>query len=1064
MSAAAHFAAFMGMVSTMIRRLVLVAVELVVAVILLSVGALFWVSHYIDTLEFRTLFTDTLSRAAGREVHLLGEININIWPEILLEVDNLTVGESSEFGTDPFATFDTIHINVRVLPLFVRNVMIESIFVDGLKVAVIADKDGRLNLESFLKAIEDAGDVPVQDDWSVSLSNIEIVNTNMVFTDHRDDRVWRLNGISLRTGEIGEDAPIPVTVGSSFYLEALGIRAELALTGLVAFNSDMSGTRLRDATLTATIYGDFFPRDAEPGQMTSRVGFDWDHRTVTLDDFKVQLLGLRAEGSLKTGDLREELAAEGHVTIRPFAPATIISRYAPDLPVTSVEGLQSSAFASFVRVDESGLQFNKLVFTLDDITVRGDLGMKGFTSPAFDFDLWGNTIDLDRYLPLFITGTPFVWSDFNLPFFRAFKGQGSIRADGLKVIDTLLSDIRLKITAADSIVFDAGAIKEGQASLGGTLEAVIGSDAVGVPTLALNAHMDAESQKDGFAFLQGDTVSFVGVGAIGLDFFVPAISCPSAERSMSIANHLTGKMDLSLFEGVVRFKSNSSEFQELQYDVARLTVGVHPGTGPAGYWNPVVDGSVRLEGGTDVQNVSIDVQGPFSLAWDEEHLAASGVSVNGSGFLAALPDGARRFSLSANVTYDSRTHTAGIEDGFVQVLETSLTGRGVLTGLNSDMEGTGEFSIEKADPKRIIFLFMGEDFPTDDPEALHSWSLASRFQADQHGFTLSEARADIDGMPLTGHVVGSGYANPMLSFSVTGGKLDIDRYLPPGSDEELEKKRVGKYVKAPPVRLPLEFLGALRLNGKAVLEELKLAKIMTRGVTGDILADNGEIHVANVQGTTYEGALNVDWSGRIGKELLTTHLMVHVEDMQTGPLTRDLGGKDYVRGLGDVDVDMKSQGATDDDILSNLNGRLIARVTNGSFKFSGYPQEGDVRAGTLSKQEIEKMEQRAKARTSFQKAVAEFTAVNGVLTADKFRVEAPPVLQSYGEGSFSLPDNTIDFSIQNDFVMVPSVTLVFSGRLTDPKVSVPTGKIVNETVLNILSIPKKSLEFLRDLF
>lgn len=1047
----------------MIRRLVFIACELSVAAILLFVGGLFWASHYIDTPEFRSLFTETLSRATGREVSLSGDININLWPEILLEVEGLDVGESPKYGTEPFARFETIHINVLVLPLFAHKLMIESVFVDGLTVAVIMGKDGHLSLESFLNAAEEAGDASVQSDWDVSLSNIEIVNTDVTFTDRRDDRVWRLSGISLRTGEIGAEAPVPVTVGSDFSLESLGVRADLALTGLVTFKPDMSGPRLSDATLTATVYGDFLPEGAAPGQLTSKVGVDWSHRTVTLESFQAQLLGLRAEGSLESGDLREKLAAEGHVTVRPFVPATLISRYAPDMPLGSVDGLKSSAFASFVRVDETGFRFTKMVLTLDDITVRGDLGVTGFTDPVFDFKLWGNTIDLDRYLPLFRTGTPFVWEDFNLPLFRAFQGAGSIRADGLKVIDTLLSDIRVKVDAGESIVFDAGAIREGQASVGGILDVAIGADG-NVPTLALKARIDAESQKNGFAFLRGDAFSLSGVGAIGLDCSLPAMVCPPGERSMTIADHLNGKVDLHLFDGMARFKSASEKPLELPYDEAVISVGVRPGKGPAQHWSPLVDGSVRLQGGTAVENLSMDFQGPLSVAWDEDHLAVSGVSVNSSGFLTALPEGARRVTASANVTYDSRTHTMGVEDGFVQVLETPLTGRGALTGLNGDMEGTGEFSIRKADPKRVIRLLTGENFPTDDPEALRSWSLAARFQADKNGFTLSDAKANIDGMPLTGHVVGDGYAHPMLSFSVTGGKLDIDRYLPPDSEKELEMARQGKYVKAPPVKLPLEFLGALRLNGKAVLEELKLAKIRTRGVTGDIRADNGDIYVADIRGTSYEGAMTGDWTGRIGKESLTTHLTVHTEDMQAGPLTRDLGGKEYVRGLADVDIDMESSGATDDDILRNLDGRLAVRVSSGSFKFSGYPQEGEIRPGTMSKREVERMEQRARSRTSFQKAVAEFTAVNGVFTADKFRLEAPPVLQSYGKGGFSLPDNTIDLSIQNDFVVVPSVTLVLSGRLTDPKVSVPTGKIVNETVFNILSIPQKSLEFLRDLF
>ncbi len=1052
----------------MTRRVVLLGIELAVAVLLLAVAGLFYASYYIDTREFRTLFTDTLSRATGREVRLVGELNLNIWPEILLEVGGLTVGEDPAFGDEPFARFETVHVNVLVLPLLANSVQVESVYVDGLHVALKSDADDRLNVESLVRTIRSGSGAAVSGDWTFSLSNIEVVNTDVLFEDGRkggeEGGRWQLSGISLRTGDIRPGVPIPLTVGSGFSSGELGLGADFSLSGLVSFNADLTDLRLDDATLTATVSGDFLPEDARPGELTSRVTFDWERRTVALDEFQARLLGLRAEGSLKSGDLRNGLSADGHVALQPFTPATLIARYAPDSPMSSVDGLKSGAFASFFHIDDSGVRFEKLVATLDDITVRGDLDMRGFVSPVFDFVLRSSTIDLDRYLPLLKTGTPFVWDDFNLPLFRAFKGRGTVRADGVAVRDIRLSDIRLKVSADESIVIDGGAVWDGQTSVGGTLSFAIGEGADGNPTLGLKADIDAESGKDGFSFIEGDAVSLGGAGVIRLDCAAPPASCPLEMRSMELLNRLEGSVELSLLNGRARFKTESGKVLELPYNELSAKADASPGSGPEAYWNPVMAVSLRTRGGREVRDLTVDAQGPVSLAWDGEHLVTDGMSVNAAGFLSVLPEGARRVSASARIAYDTKTYAAGVENGFIRVLDTTATGSGEVTGLDDDIKGSGEFSVKEANPRRIIKLLTGEDFPTADPEALGSWSLAAQVSADGHGFTLSEAKADIDGMPVTGHVVGNGYADPMLSFSLTGGKLDIDRYLPPKAERSLEERRSGKYVKAPPVRLPLRFLRALRLNGKAVLEELKLAKARSRGVTGDITADKGRIHVARIRGTSYGGDLNADWSGRVNPDYLTTELDFAVKGFDVGAMTRDLGGKDYVRGLGNVNFDLASRGTTDDDILLNLEGKVTARVTNGSFKFSGYPQEGEIRPGTLSKQEIAKMEQRARARTSFRRASAEFTVRNGVFTADKFRVEAPPVLQSYGRGGFSLPDNSIDLSIQNDFVVVPSVTLVLSGRLTDPEVDIPTGDILNDTVLNILSIPKKSFEFLRDLF
>jgi AsmA protein len=183
--------------------------------------------------------------------------------------------------------------------------------------------------------------------------------------------------------------------------------------------------------------------------------------------------------------------------------------------------------------------------------------------------------------------------------------------------------------------------------------------------------------------------------------------------------------------------------------------------------------------------------------------------------------------------------------------------------------------------------------------------------------------------------------------------------------------------------------------------------------------------------------------------------------MQAGLLMTDMAGRDYVRGVTDLDLDLASSGKTDDDIVAALSGTTRVEIVDGSFKFSGYDAKPTVDEHRMSGQTANDPKLR---RTVFKKAVNAFDVAKGVFTVRTLRVEAPPVLQCEGSGYFNLPDNTIDLSIRNDFVAVPSVTFNIVGKLTDPEVRIPKGKIVNDTVRNILSLPEKSFNFLRDLF
>ena len=1050
---------------TVLRLLPRILVEALVIVVLVCTGVLLWASYYIDTGEFRTRFTETLSATLGRTVDLKGDLDIDIWPRLALTVEDLTIGEAPGFGDDHSVHFDDISISVRVLPLFSRHIEVESLEIRGLDGMVVRNREGVFNWQSLVERGSRGGEA-VGQDWTFTVDSVGIAGAQLVFRDEMGSTEYKLSGLTINTGSVTLGEDVPFSTSSSFSWPDRGITADLVLKGMVRVNDDGSPPVFSRTSVQARVYGDFLPKNVEPGELIADVVMDLDRRTVALKDFKASFFGLRAEGDVTSGDLDKGLDLRGHVTVRPFVPRDLIARHAPDLPIKDVDGLKSSAVASFVHVTEEGVRFDNLVLTLDDITVRGQCGFKGYADPVFDFDLRASTIDLDRYLSLFRTGTPFIWDDFNLPFFRAFRGSGTVRADGFKVLDTLVSDIRLKVDATDKgIAFDAGAIREGMASLGGTMSVALGKTAQGDPTLALNAVVDAESQRKGFEFLHQDAFTVGGAGKLHVEAKVSKMACPPEERSIYILRHLDGLAKLTLGQGGASFKRGKDEPFAQDYSMADVEVQVKPGGAESRtLWNCDLTAGIKLRASGRLESLSATAQGPFSTAIDELRVMSPGMAVSGALTSGLLPSDAKRLVFNGKLGFDSADKSLALSGGEFQVLETSLAASASLEGTDKEPYVLGKLSVAGADPKRIIYLLTGKNVRTKDGDALRKASLETDFRADAKGFTLSEFNGDLDGTEIRGHVVGTGYAQPMLAFSLACGPFNLDRYLPPAPAPTLRDIREGREPVSEPADLPLEFLRSLKLNGKAFFQEFTLAKIRTESLEGFVRANEGLISLARVQGKLHGGDLKADLEGKAGRDALDLHLVLNVDNMQAGPFMQDMAKREYLRGETDIKTDLTSTGRTDDDILANLAGSASVRITNGSFKFTGWDLPAKPAKHGTSVQIGQNQVSRSNGRTVFQRVTSEATVDKGVFTITKFRLEAPPVLQAYGEGNFSLPANTIDVSIRNDFVAVPSVTLRLRGKLTDPKVDVPTGKIVNDTVLNILSLPKKSFEFLRDLF
>ncbi|MDC0335366.1 AsmA family protein [Pseudodesulfovibrio sp.] len=1051
----------------MLRRSLILLIEIgVIFIILMSIG-LFWASYYVDTDAFRQRFSDAVEQIVGTPVVLDGELNIALYPALSLEVLGLSIQGEEEFSDTSLVTFDTLQVSVRLVPLLSNRIDIRSILVDGMKINIAQSSEKKLNWEPLMHRF---ANIVARTQSGISqapefyLSELDVTNATIAYDDAVEDQAFSLSGINLRTGAIAPGRAVPFSASSHFAWKGGGIQSEITLKGMIE-SSDDGRIKLNNSTIYASVGGAFLPSGANPGEMTAQVVMDWEEKTIALDGLRVRFLGLLGEGNLKSTDFIKDLKATGHFAVRPFKPSDVVLRYFPKAPIASVEGLSKGVFASDFHIGGDGFSLKNLVATLDDMTVKGAISMKGYRHSDFYFNLQSSIVDLDRYLPLFKTDTPFIWDDFKLPLFRAFRGNGEIKADGFKILDTSVLDVRLSAVADNEAVrVEAKAINNDGGELAAEARFTIGENpTTQAPTFAMQGQVTAHFQKSDFALLDFESFGATGIDKGTVQLSVSSVDCPPQERSIEILRHLSGDFALALSAGEGWYTRDKTK-DSFAYSKADCSLKISPlPADKADTYGFDTALSARGHGGEKVRTFSLIASGPLALAIEDESVMSQGIHVKANVGGPLYTDQSSRLNASGKVAFDSASGQVSITDAMVRTLETNINGNAKIVGLNTYFKVSGNVAIPGANLRRVIYLLTKIALRTEDTEALKNARLETNFTADKSGFTLSGLEGSLDGMAFSGHVVGQGFTHPKCVFSLSGGVLDIDRYIPPSSKPTVEELRAGKEHKAPPVDLPLGFLRWLRINGKARFEEFKLADVRAKSLSGNIRAEDGAINISDVKGKVHDGNLQAGWVGEVSDKSLTTHLKLHIEDMQAGPLMVDMAEREYVRGETDVDIDLKSSGVTDDDIIKNLDGKTWVRIRNGSFKFSGYntsPSSRSLNAPTsLTGSPDPKLR-----RTVFQKAMAYFTVKKGVFTVDKFRVESPPVLQSYGQGSFSLPDNTVDMSVRNDFVAVPSVTINVVGKLSDPEVEVPKGKILDGTVRNILSLPEKSFEFLRDLF
>lgn len=109
---------------------------------------------------------------------------------------------------------------------------------------------------------------------------------------------------------------------------------------------------------------------------------------------------MTATGSLSARDLAGAPRLQGTLETEPFHPRKVLERLGIRLPATSdPKALHSASIKTDFAATADSAELEHMVVALDDSQISGNVAVRDFETPALDFDVTVDRIDVDRYLP-----------------------------------------------------------------------------------------------------------------------------------------------------------------------------------------------------------------------------------------------------------------------------------------------------------------------------------------------------------------------------------------------------------------------------------------------------------------------------------------------------------------------------------------------------------------------------------------------------------------------------------------------------------------------------------------
>ena len=367
-------------------------------------------------------------------------------------------------------------------------------------------------------------------------------------------------------------------------------------------------------------------------------------------------------------------------------------------------------------------------------------------------------------------------------------------------------------------------------------------------------------------------------------------------------------------------------------------------------------------------------------------------------------------------------------------LKGNLENPAISPGVDLDIE-LAEFS------PRMLLSELGLEFPvaTTDPTAISRLAFKAHIKADAKKLSLTNGNMELDQSKLNFSAAASEFTRPNLKFDIALDQINLDRYMPPKSEEPANEKTSAS---TEPVKKKTDYapLRRLILDGSLKIAQFTINNAKIEDAVLQIKAKDGVFNLDPVKLRMYQGNAAGKAVLNVAKDTPLSNINMRLKNIQIGPLLQEVMEKDFLVGAANADINLAMAGDDPEKIKKTLNGKGELQFNDGAIvgiDLSAMARNVGAAFGLAKKGE-------ERPRTDFTELLVPFTIKNGVANTPQSSIKSP-FIRITVVGTADLVKETLDFRVD------PQAVATIKGQGDEAKRS---GIMVPVLVSGTFSKPK----------
>jgi len=198
--------------------------------------------------DYKQKVIDLVQEKKERTLKLDGEIKLAFWPKIGADLGKVSISEHK--NSKEFASVNGVKVSLALLPLLKKELVIDTVYVDGAQANIIKYKDGSTNFDDLINKDDEESK-----DFKFDIDGVNVTNSAVNYSDEGTGAKYNISKFNLKSGRIALAEPVDIATDFTIDSNQPEVAAHANLKG--NFLVDPETKHFVAKSLDATIKGSF---------------------------------------------------------------------------------------------------------------------------------------------------------------------------------------------------------------------------------------------------------------------------------------------------------------------------------------------------------------------------------------------------------------------------------------------------------------------------------------------------------------------------------------------------------------------------------------------------------------------------------------------------------------------------------------------------------------------------------------------------------------------------------------------------------------------------------------